>query len=932
MPQTCNKCFHTNPDEAFFCYLDGNVLHGLRAGPLNTGAQPFYSPFIFPSGRACRNFDELVLACQELWPEAQRLLKQGYLEGFLGSLGRADLAQAAGDAARAPDLERGLDGFLAKLPSQVLEPPRLYVTPQEINLGQLKVGQNHRLGLHLVNQGMGLLHGTVRCEDCIWLSFGDTPGVHDKIFQFRNDLILPVHVRGQQLRASNKPLRGFLVIDTNGGSIQVPVRAEVPVLPFPEGVLAGALSPRQIAEKARAAPKEAAPLFEKGTVSHWYEQNGWTYPVQGPAASGLGAVQQFFEALGLTSPPRVELSTVQVNFVGQAGQHLQQVIEVRSAEKRPVYAYATSDQPWLEVGRARFQGRVASIPLTIPSVPNRSGEVFHARLTVVANGNQQFAVPVTLTVRGTGVSRTAIPVAQPAPGWAVPANESPVALPTARLTGVPEPARPATPTRPAGPDTATEAPARPPTTAISSAASPDGRSTQVRPPNVAQPRVGCFTHLAPALLLLLLLGGVVVRDVFLKVGSGGEPAVEEEITLLDSQPRIGIRFQQRADSIFRSPTMRFGLVMLKEPDPDDPERLKRLTFDAQGRSNNTCLRIDGSDRLFGENRSDLFPETSGRWKGMNQPLEQNRPWPREGAKSTWVYNDVKLAITQTVEVVPGEPSRLLDTCRVRYRIENRDQAPHRVGLRFLLDTYIGANDGVPFLIPGSQSLCDTKHTFDSPAEVPDFIQALEHENLDSPGTVAQVHFRLGAGIEPPDRVTLGAWPDRRLAASYPEFRNELQQQYTGWDVPVLPMKTMRPADSAVVMYWDERPLAPGAVREVGFSYGLGALSSGEGHGKLALTVGGSFAPGGEFTVTAYVRSPQPGQKLTLTVPDGFEIMEGGAEQAVPPLPADATSRNSPVTWKVRAARRAGKYTLKVQSSTGETQSQPVTVRTPRLFD
>jgi hypothetical protein len=50
------------------------------------------------------------------------------------------------------------------------------------------------------------------------------------------------------------------------------------------------------------------------------------------------------------------------------------------------------------------------------------------------------------------------------------------------------------------------------------------------------------------------------------------------------------------------------------------------------------------------------------------------------------------------------------------------------------------------------------------------------------------------------------------------------------------------------------------------------------------------------------------------------------------LPPGASSRNSPVTWKVRAARRAGTYTLKVQSSTGESQSQPVTIRSKGLLD
>ncbi len=414
--------------------------------------------------------------------------------------------------------------------------------------------------------------------------------------------------------------------------------------------------------------------------------------------------------------------------------------------------------------------------------------------------------------------------------------------------------------------------------------------------------------------------------------SGDGQESEPEFVLADRQARLALGFHDKGDNITGGPSMRFGLVMPREPDPADPSRRKRLTYDVLGRSNNTVLRIDGDDRLFGENAPAQFPGAPGRWDGMAQPLEQNRPWQREGARSTWVYDESKLAISQVVEVVPGEQSHLLDTCLVRYRIENRDSKAHRLGLRFLLDTFIGSNDGVPFLIPGSPALCDSKHQFDSADDVPDFVQALEHEDLTKPGTVAQVQFRLGGGIDAPDRVTLGAWPDKNLTRYYPNLRGRLRQQLSGWDVPVLPMKTMRPPDSAVVIYWNERALAPGATREVGFLYGLSDLASAEGQGKLALTVGGPFLPGGTFTLTAYVRNPQAGQKVALTVPPGFEIVAGGTDQAVPLPPAGTASPNSPVTWRIRAGRRPGRHTLGVQLSSGEAQHVTVTVRSKSIFD
>ena len=70
-----------------------------------------------------------------------------------------------------------------------------------------------------------------------------------------------------------------------------------------------------------------------------------------------------------------------------------------------------------------------------------------------------------------------------------------------------------------------------------------------------------------------------------------------------------------------------------------------------------------------------------------------------------------------------QPPDRPDTCLVRYRIHNKDGRPHTVGLRFLLDTFVGDNDGVPFLLPGSQQLCSTSREFNSPAEVPAFLES-----------------------------------------------------------------------------------------------------------------------------------------------------------------------------------------------------------------
>jgi hypothetical protein len=213
------------------------------------------------------------------------------------------------------------------------------------------------------------------------------------------------------------------------------------------------------------------------------------------------------------------------------------------------------------------------------------------------------------------------------------------------------------------------------------------------------------------------------------------------------------------------------------------------------------------------------------------------------------------------------------------------------------------------------------------AKIPDFIQALEHEDLTRPGTVAQIRLNLGSGIEAPNRVTLGAYPNFRLSRRDPRCL----QEKTKWEVPVFDMKTLPPGDSAVVLYWEERNLTPGKSREVGFAYGLGSLAGKEGKGQLALTVGGSFRAGEEFTATAYVSNPAAGQRVTLEVPSGFKIVEGDATQPVPTLPLGSARPISPVTWRVRAPRREGRYDLRARLSTGASQTARVKISVKNIF-
>jgi len=843
---TCTKCSRANPSDAQYCYFDGVALGGAPAAkPSPIGQKSFSAPFTLPNGKQCQNFDQLAIGCQENWSGAVDALKQGYLEKFMASQGRADLAMAAREAARYPDKDRGLDQFLAKLPTQAIQPPKLTVDPAgELNLGNLQIGGTKSVPLKMRNQGMRLIYGSVTIENAPWLTLGSGAGANQKLFQFGSEMSIPVNIQGKRLRASNKPLEGKLIVDSNAGMFTIKVKAEVPVKPFPSGSLAGARSPRQVAEKAKASPKDSAPLFENGSVAQWYKDNGWTYPVKGASASGLGAVQQFFEALGLTPPPKVEVGERAVNFKGQPGEQLRHTLEVKAQEKRPVYAHATADQPWLEVGRARLNGRVATIPLTVSNVPAREGETLKAKLTVTANGNQRFVIPVTLTIGGAFNLLAPIPVGGGAP-----------VIATTR----------------------------------------GGRKR------------GAPLNPLPLILLLLCLIGVMIWDFIGKGGGGpGDPKFDDTsddgiVSTKQTGPEP-YDYDNRIAVSFTDETQRFGIAILKLRDPRYPEKPKLLTRYENGNSNNTCVKLDTFEYVFGRESEGVgikwkFDKKLGKKIKEYHPVVSGKVQDRKYV-SIMRYETERIEITQTVEIVVGEQTRLFDTALITYEIKNGDDKVHTVGIRAMIDTYIGLNDGTPFFIPPTEDnpqpqLVDTKIVLDK-AKVPQFVRVLENDNLnDANATVAEMGLKIKK-YEDIEKMVICRWPQEWGAS---EAR---------WDWPYQAMNEPagKEKDSCVVLYWPRVNMAKGEVRKMGYTYGLGRVGNVPGEetfqansqGKIKLYIGPA-KKAKPFVATAYVKNAD-GQTCTLKLPKGVKLVRG--ENPEKPVKTEAGKDYAVVSWRCEA--------------------------------
>ena len=85
----CPRCQRANPDEAVFCYFDGAELRPVP-GVSRQAANQLPHEFVFPSGRRCRTYEDLVQGCQYEWEDARDLLQRGEFQQYLARIDAMD--------------------------------------------------------------------------------------------------------------------------------------------------------------------------------------------------------------------------------------------------------------------------------------------------------------------------------------------------------------------------------------------------------------------------------------------------------------------------------------------------------------------------------------------------------------------------------------------------------------------------------------------------------------------------------------------------------------------------------------------------------------------------------------------------------------------------------------------------------------------------
>jgi hypothetical protein len=164
------------------------------------------------------------------------------------------------------------------------------------------------------------------------------------------------------------------------------------------------------------------------------------------------------------------------------------------------------------------------------------------------------------------------------------------------------------------------------------------------------------------------------------------------------------------------------------------------------------------------------------------------------------YRSSSFVVTQNLDFAKSSGSALADGLRVGFVLENLSERETAIGLRYLLDTWLGERSGVHF-------------TTDKRARIPQETVILPTDGeswLSSPGDRASFMVQLsGAGVDRPDRVLLSNW--KRLSDAPWGFDANPQRNFT-----LIPYSIN---DSAIALFWEPAAVVRGGSRKISFAMG-----------------------------------------------------------------------------------------------------------------
>jgi hypothetical protein len=294
----------------------------------------------------------------------------------------------------------------------------------------------------------------------------------------------------------------------------------------------------------------------------------------------------------------------------------------------------------------------------------------------------------------------------------------------------------------------------------------------------------------------------------------------------------------------------------------------------------TTALIDGQPVVFGgptARRAGKMAQTSG----IKQPVQVS-----DNAVICWArVGDIE--IEQALGFARNPTTRVKDAARILYKITNWGDTPHTVGLRIVLDTMLGQNDGAPLRV-GARAIASATRIAEK--DLPDYWQAFD--SLSQPAVIAQGTLR-GLGLTPPDRLEMVDWGT--LADAPWDFPFPAGADFT--------RQGEQEQDTAVALYWEAAALKPGEARTYATLYGIGGVTLSPAQLSLGLSapaeIDFQYGDTRAFTAIAYLENSGGFESrqtaCQIELPKGLKLEEGQSKIDLGALKSGETKQ---LIWKV----------------------------------
>jgi len=329
----------------------------------------------------------------------------------------------------------------------------------------------------------------------------------------------------------------------------------------------------------------------------------------------------------------------------------------------------------------------------------------------------------------------------------------------------------------------------------------------------------------------------------------------------------------------------------------------------------STIMVDGQPYVFGGPTQRRAGQTGTYGTAVTLPTLA------DGAVTT-AYRLGDIHVAQELRIVRGLSTRMLDTVGITYRLTNRGTTAHQVGLRIMLDTMCGANDGAP-VRAGDTAL--VKAGVLRGSAVPDYWQAFD--NLTDPAVVSQGSLR-GGELTAPHAILFADWGTLADEPWEPALADGQGFIRKGETEP----------DTAAALLWMPVALEPEKTLEYTTYYGIGDVRIAAGNLTLGLTAPAETTFAHErtepFTVTGYLQNAGGFEArnvaLALALPPGLSLVGGDLKTTYPSLKPNETVQES---WRVRPnGKNGGAQTLALSASNANVEAnkttRPIQVNVP----